>query len=100
MSRQNRAAPELQDDLTTPTPVNVGERDAAFIGRIISGRYRIDSLIASGGMGSVYRGEHVHMRKRVAIKILHAEMEGILELAEQFEREAIAGAHIKHPNVA
>ncbi len=81
-------------------PINLDAREEAFIGRTISGRYRIDAPIAAGGMGAVFRGEHLHMRKRVAIKILHAEMEGVLELAEQFEREAIAGAHITHPNVA
>ncbi len=68
--------------------------------RVQAERYRIEEPIASGGMGTVFRGEHLHMRKRVAIKILHAEIEGVLELAEQFEREAIAGAHISHPNVA
>lgn len=73
---------------------------AELIGRTISGRYRIDAPIASGGMGAVFRGEHLHMRKRVAIKVLHAGTEGIDLLAAQFEREAIAGAHISHPNVA
>lgn len=86
--------------MSDPGPANMGEREEAFIGRTISERYRIDALIASGGMGAVFRGQHLHMRKRVAIKILHAEIEGVLELAEQFEREAIAGAHISHPNVA
>lgn len=81
-------------------PVNLDEREAAFVGQIISGRYRVGEPIATGGMGAVFRGEHLHMRKRVAIKILHAETDGILELAEQFEREAIAGAHVSHPNVA
>ena len=81
-------------------PANLDPRESAFVGQVISERYRVGELIASGGMGAVFRGEHLHMRKRVAIKILHAETEGILELAEQFEREAIAGAHISHPNVA
>jgi hypothetical protein len=71
-----------------------------LLGQVISGRYRIDSLVAAGGMGAVYRGEHLRMRKQVAIKILHAEIEGLPELVERFEREAIAGAHVNHPNVA
>lgn len=86
--------------MSDSSPANMGEREEAFIGRTISERYRVDALIAAGGMGAVFRGQHLHMRKRVAIKILHAEIEGVLELAEQFEREAIAGAHISHPNVA
>jgi hypothetical protein len=81
-------------------PANVHAREAALVGRIISGRYRIEAPIAAGGMGAVFRGEHLHMRKRVAIKILHAETEGLAGLAAQFEREAMAGAHVSHPNVA
>ncbi|EYF06247.1 serine/threonine-protein kinase [Chondromyces apiculatus] len=75
-------------------------RTHALIGRVISQRYRIDEVIAMGGMGAVYRGEHVRMRKRVAIKILHPDTEGLPELVKRFEREAVAGAHIQHPNVA
>lgn len=76
------------------------DKTSALIGDTISGRYRIGEPIASGGMGAVFRGEHLHMRKHVAIKILHAETEGLEGLAAQFEREAVAGAHIDHPNVA
>ncbi|KYF74553.1 hypothetical protein BE11_20460, partial [Sorangium cellulosum] len=76
------------------------QRAASYLGRVISKRYRIDEVIAMGGMGAVYRGEHVHMHKRVAIKILHPDTERLPELVERFEREAIAGAHIQHRNVA
>ncbi|WP_437854773.1 protein kinase domain-containing protein [Sorangium sp. So ce363] len=75
-------------------------RARSYLGRVISKRYRIDEVIAMGGMGAVYRGEHVHMHKRVAIKILHPDTERLPELAQRFEREAIAGAHIQHRNVA
>src|SRR5688572_22358703 len=51
-------------------------------------------------MGAVYRAEHTHMRKRLAVKVLHPEMLDLAEAVERFEREAIAGAHIEHPNVA
>jgi serine/threonine-protein kinase len=71
-----------------------------MIGRVLSDRYRIDGVIASGSFGSVYRGAHLHMHKQVAIKILHPEVENFPELVERFEREAVAGAHISHPNVA
>ncbi|WP_437927007.1 protein kinase [Sorangium sp. So ce291] len=76
------------------------QRAASYLGRVISKRYRIDEVIAMGGMGAVYRGEHVHMHKRVAIKILHPDTERLPELVQRFEREAIAGAHIQHRNVA
>ncbi|MFO0617174.1 MAG: serine/threonine-protein kinase [Polyangiaceae bacterium] len=74
------------------------ERD--MTGRVLSERYRIDALIAKGAMGAVYKGTHLKMRKSVAIKILHPETEDFPELVERFEREAVAGAHVSHPNVA
>jgi serine/threonine-protein kinase len=82
------------------SPAAVDARSAAQIGRVLSGRYRIDVPIATGGMGTVFRGWHLRMRKKVAIKLLHAETENLPELVAQFEREAIAGAHVNHPNVA
>jgi serine/threonine-protein kinase len=71
-----------------------------MIGRVLSERYRIDRLIATGSFGAVYQGVHLHMHKQVAIKVLHPEIENFPELIERFEREAVAGAHISHPNVA
>jgi eukaryotic-like serine/threonine-protein kinase len=71
-----------------------------MIGRVLSDRYRVDALIATGSFGAVYRGAHLHMHKQVAIKVLHPEIENFPELVERFEREAVAGAHISHPNVA
>src|SRR4051812_43176341 len=53
-----------------------------------------------GGVGAVYLGEHVHMHKHVALKILHPDSAGLPDLVARFEREAVAGAHISHPNVA
>lgn len=76
------------------------ERAKAMIGQVISDRYRVRELIAMGGMGAVYRGDHLLLKKRIAIKLLHPETENLPELVKRFEREAIAGAHIQHPNVA
>src|SRR5690606_1793596 len=76
------------------------ERAEQLIGRTLSERYRIVELIAMGGMGAVYRGEHLTMRKNIAIKVLHPEIEDFPEMVARFEREAVAGAHVQHPNVA
>jgi serine/threonine-protein kinase len=83
----------------SPVSPTVPDEDP-LIGQILAGRYRIDQLLGSGGMGSVYRAEHVHMRKAVAIKVLHREMTSLPEIVARFEREAIASARIVHPNVA
>jgi serine/threonine-protein kinase len=71
-----------------------------LIGSIVADRYRIERLLGSGGMGAVYRAEHVHMRKTVALKVLHKELAGVDEIVARFEREAIAAGRVEHPNVA
>src|SRR5277367_2440637 len=72
----------------------------SLIGTTLSGRYLIERLIGEGGMGAVYQAEHTHMRKRLAVKVLHPEMSKLPEVVARFEREARAAAHIDRPNVA
>src|SRR5258708_2184772 len=72
----------------------------ALVGATLSGRYLIERLLGEGGMGAVYQAEHTHMRKRLAVKVLHPEMSRLPEVVARFEREAMAAAHIDHPNVA
>jgi serine/threonine-protein kinase len=73
---------------------------APLVGTVLAGRYRIERLLGSGGMGSVYRAEHVLMRKACAVKVLHREMTQVKEVVARFEREAVAAARIEHPHVA
>src|SRR4029078_9670986 len=68
--------------------------------RVLSGGYGMVDVVAVGGMGVVYRGQHVHMRKRLAIKILLPETKGLPNLVARFEREAVVGAHVTHPHIA
>jgi serine/threonine-protein kinase len=89
------------DDRHSPLPPLFdppGEPDP-LVGRLLSGRYRLIEPIASGGMGTVYLGEHVHLRKRVAVKILLPDAAKDPQMVGRFEREAIAGAHVSHPHV-
>ncbi|MCA9631026.1 MAG: protein kinase [Myxococcales bacterium] len=67
---------------------------------MLSERYRLDTLLGEGAMGRVYAAEHVMMRKRVAVKVLHSELTRVPEVVGRFEREAMAAANIDHPNVA
>ncbi len=69
-------------------------------GDIVGERYRIESLLGEGGMGSVYLAEHTHMHKRVALKVLHAEFSESPEIVARFEREAMAAAHVDNEHVA
>lgn len=74
--------------------------DDPLIGTILADRYRVDRLIGEGAMGRVYLAEHVLMRKRVALKVLHRELMTVPEIVQRFEREARAAAHIEHAHVA
>jgi eukaryotic-like serine/threonine-protein kinase len=62
-------------------------------GQIIEGKYRIVRLIGEGGMGSVYEGENTFIKRRVAIKVLHAHSVSE-ETVRRFEREAQAAGCI------
>jgi serine/threonine-protein kinase len=75
-------------------------RAQRLLGDVISDRYRVIEIIATGGMSTLYKGQHIHMRKHVAIKVLDAKAEKLPELVARFQREAIVGAHLQHPNIA
>jgi eukaryotic-like serine/threonine-protein kinase len=72
--------------------------DEEMIGVVIDGRYRVLSFIGRGGMGSVYRAEHVTIKRVVAVKLLHRTLVGVPEIGKRFEREAYAIGRIDHPN--
>ncbi len=87
----------------SPRPMSVPPRPGgpqSLVGMVLSGRYRIERVLGEGGMGAVYQAEHTLMHKRVALKVLHPEMTRMPEVVARFEREAMAAAHIDHPNVA
>lgn len=68
-----------------------------MLDRSIDGRYRIDSRIGAGGMGTVYRATRLLIGDEVAIKILHQDHVDANSY-ERFRREAQAAARLKHPN--
>ncbi len=68
--------------------------DDSEAGVLLAGRYRIDSLVGMGAMGSVYRGYDTMLHRMVACKRLHAPMSG-----RSLVREGQALAQVSHPNV-
>jgi serine/threonine protein kinase len=65
-----------------------------LLGRVLADRYRIISLIGRGGMGVVYKGEHIHMAKPVALKLLSGELASQKDLVKRFRREADAASQL------
>jgi serine/threonine protein kinase len=63
------------------------------------GKYRVLERIGSGGMGSVYLCEHMHMARRVAVKVLPSAKAEDQAALERFYREARAVAALDHPNL-
>ncbi|MEU5156832.1 protein kinase [Glycomyces sp. NPDC021274] len=66
-------------------------------GTLIAGRYRLDRVIASGGMGAVWRAEDERLDRTVAVKVLHAGLDGAQRPRDRFEREAKTLASLKGP---
>jgi response regulator RpfG family c-di-GMP phosphodiesterase len=63
------------------------------------GAYRLLESIGRGGMGTVYKAEHVHLRRPVAIKVMSLSFESNARLLHRFYAEARAVAKLQHPNI-
>ncbi|HSC75635.1 MAG TPA: serine/threonine-protein kinase [Pseudomonadales bacterium] len=70
---------------------------AVYIGH--GGRYRIDRLLASGGMGSVHKGYDKTLQRDVAIKELDVNLSNDQEQTDRFRQEALALAGLAHPYI-
>ncbi len=70
-----------------------------LIGTILSRRYRLESKLGSGGMSTVYLAQDETLDRKVAVKVLHAEVSGEAEALDRFRREARAAAKLSHPNL-
>jgi serine/threonine protein kinase len=88
----------MQEQPVQPAPTPP-DPDDPLIGTIIGDRYRVEAELGSGGMGTVYRAEHVMMEKRVALKVLHPSLAVVGSVMDRFQREAVALSRIEHPNV-
>ncbi len=70
-----------------------------IVGEIIDGRYRVERLLGTGGMGAVYEAEHIEIGKKVALKVLHPQFSRQADLVQRFRREARAASKVGHPNI-
>ncbi len=82
----------VDEDLAAALPVKVGD--------VIAGKYRVDALLAAGGMGAVFKAHHEILDKGVAIKLMRPELATHKQIAQRFLREARAAAKITSDYVA
>ena len=66
----------------------------------LDGKYRILSVLGIGGMGEVYKAQHIHLGAIRVIKLMRANIAADKESHERFLREARLATRIQHPNVA
>jgi serine/threonine-protein kinase len=74
----------------------------ALVGRVLHERVRVDRVVAEGGFGVVYEGEHLALGVKVAVKVLKPDEDdpGAQErFVAQFVREARTIARVRHPNI-
>ena len=75
-----------------PNLAIVGAAQDPVVGRLIEGRYRVDAMIANGGMSTVYRATDIRLDRIVALKIMQRSLAEDHGFVERFEREAKSAA--------
>src|SRR3954454_2240979 len=80
-------------------PMETHQQSDPLVGTVLDGRYRIDTLIATGGMSGVYRGLDLRLDRPVALKIMDSRYSGDSQFLTRFQREARAVARLKDPGL-
>jgi serine/threonine-protein kinase len=79
--------------------VETSERSDPLVGAILDGRYRVDAMIATGGMSTVYRGLDIRLDRPVALKVMDSRYAQDQQFLTRFQREARAVARLKDPGL-
>ncbi len=76
-----------------------GQEEAAFpSGYLVGGRFRVEKLIASGGMGQIFVATQLPLGRKVALKALRSDLADEADAIARFEREAMAISRLNHPH--
>ena len=79
--------------------VEAYQQSDPLVGAVLDGRYRVDAMIATGGMSAVYRGLDLRLDRPVALKIMESRYAGDNQFLTRFQREARAVARLKDPGL-
>jgi serine/threonine-protein kinase len=79
--------------------MNSRPSSSQMIGTVLSGRYKLEAKLGSGGMSTVYLAKDGTLDRAVAVKVMHREMSEQPDQLERFRQEARAVAKLSHPNV-
>jgi serine/threonine-protein kinase len=95
---------DADQSIEIPPPAELVERTPGaasdpYIGTTFDGRYKIEKLLGEGGMGFVYLARHKVIDKKVAVKVLRAEMAKDREIVDRFLQEAKAASSIGNPHI-
>jgi serine/threonine-protein kinase len=80
------------DEPRMPAPGEVS------VGTVLAGKYELVRLLGQGGMGKVYKAQHLDLGVPVAVKTMHPEITGATDYVRRFKREAHAASLLNHPN--
>ena len=72
---------------------------AGLVGKVVGSRYEIRSLLARGGMATVYEAVDLRLDRKVALKVMHPHLAADSGFVARFEREAKSAARLSHPHV-
>lgn len=70
-----------------------------LIGKVLDGRYKVESVLGQGGMGMVFKGLQTSVQRPVALKTLHPQLAMAPTFFERFKREAEMASRLHHPNI-
>ncbi len=78
---------------------SINAADLDLVGTVLDSRYRIDSVLGCGAMGTVFSARHLKLERTVALKLLNRSLLGLPKVRQRFMQEAQAASRLCHPNV-
>jgi serine/threonine-protein kinase len=98
LDRDASARPSAPPRERTLTSAVMNDGATIGVGTILAGKYELVRLLGAGGMGNVWKADHLSLGVPVAVKTMHAHVAMQSEYVRRFRREAHAASLLNHPN--